>query len=91
MVHWNNDQTVLEKKKVNVQDLVNALLLYPPTMEVFSLREDMLKVSERYTPIETVIIGEAAIGSEKDKDGNDKAIYKQAILVKALTKEIKNG
>jgi hypothetical protein len=72
---------------MNVQDLVNALLQFPPTMEVYSVREDFSKTIERYSPIESVMIGEAAVGQAKDDQGNDKALFKQAILIKGLVKK----
>lgn len=69
---------------MNVQDLVNALLQFPPTMEVYTVREDFTKTVERYAPVDTVSIGEAAIKQDKDKDGNDISTFKQAILIKGL-------
>jgi mannose/fructose/N-acetylgalactosamine-specific phosphotransferase system component IIB len=75
-----------------VQDLVNALLQFPATMEVYTVREDFSKMIERYSPVESVTIGEAAIKQDKDKEGNDVSIFKQAILIKGLTlKENSNG
>ena len=74
-----------------VQDLVNALLQFPPTMEVYTVREDFSKTVERYAPIDAVTIGDAVIGQDKDKDGNEKSVFKQAILIKGLVpKENKN-
>lgn len=70
---------------MNVQDLVNALLQFPPTMEVYTVREDFTKTVERYAPVDTVTFGEAAIKQDKDKDGNEISIFKTAILIKGLT------
>lgn len=76
---------------MTVQDLVNALLQFPPTMEIFTIRDDFSKTIEKYTTVDDVEIGNAAIKSEQDKEGNDVLSFKQAVLIKvsATNKEIK--
>jgi hypothetical protein len=78
---------------MNVQDLVNALLQFPPSMEVYTVREDFLKTVERYSQIDSVALGNAVIKQDKDKEGNDVSVFKQAILIKGISanKETTNG
>lgn len=68
---------------MTVQDLVNQLVMFPPTMEVFTLREDLSFVAERYRAIDAVNMGNALIEQEKDETGSDVSTYKVAIIIKA--------
>lgn len=72
-----------------VQDLVNALLQFPATMEIFLMRDEAQKLSEKFTTVDTVVMGEAVTGQDKDKDGNEISVTKQAVIIKGLIKKEK--
>jgi hypothetical protein len=74
-----------------VQDLVNALLQFPATMEVYLMRDEAQKLSEKFAAADSIIMGEAVTGQANDKDGNEISVTKQAVIIKGLLKKGENN
>lgn len=69
-----------------VQDLVNQLVMFPPNMEVYILREDLERLGSRYAAADSAIMGDALVEQVQDAEGNDISKFKRAIIIKGVKK-----